>query len=206
MTAAPAEEISFPSRRGPVRALYHRPSENGGVVVMVGGFDGDFDGPADALYQTLAEDLSEHGIGALRLDFRDRRSPGIVEDGATDVMAGIEELGRHGVGRFGLVGHSFGAAVMITVATRLPEVETVVSLSAQTAGAQGVALVAPRPLLLIHGLDDIRLSPDCSRYLYGIAGEPKELVLLEGARHSLRQRREDVRSLSRDWLVKTLAR
>lgn len=199
-----SEEIAVPSPRGPVRAVFHAPTGDA-VVLMVGGFDGGFDGPADALYATLAADLETHGIGALRVDFRDRRSPGIVEDGARDVFAAIDEMKRRGVRRFGLVGHSFGAAVMITVAEQVPQVETVVSLSAQTVGALGAGNLAPRPLLLIHGLDDIRLPPDCSRHIHEIAREPKKLVLLEGARHSLRQRREDVRRLTLDWLLDTLA-
>ena len=199
------EELLLPGPRGPVAALYHPPSAGGAVVICVGGFDGGFDGPADGLFPALAEDLAPHGIGVLRLDFRDRRSPGIVPDGASDVMAGVEDLRRRGVERIGLVGHSFGGAVMIYVGARRPEVRTVVTLSAQTAGALDAPKLAPRPLLLIHGLDDIRLSPDCSRYLYSIAGEPKRLVLLEGARHSLRQASAEVRRRVREWLVENLA-
>lgn len=175
------------------------------MVICVGGFDGGFDGPADGLFPGLAEDLASRGIGVLRVDFRDRRAPGIVADGARDVTAAIEEMKRRGVRRFGLVGHSFGAAVMVTVAARTPEVVTVVALSTQTAGASDAPRLAPRPLLLIHGLDDIRLSPDCSRYVYSIAGEPKRLVLLEGARHSLRQRSAEVRALVAEWLLQYLA-
>jgi hypothetical protein len=40
--------------------------------------------------------------------------------------------------------------------------------------------------------------------LHRLAGEPKRLVLLEGATHSLRQRREEVRRLLVDWFVETL--
>ncbi len=65
-------------------------------------------------------------------------------------------------------------------------------------------MLSPKPLLLIHGLDDIRLSPDCSRQLHRMAGEPKTLVLLEGATHSLRQRREEVRRMLLDWMTKHL--
>jgi hypothetical protein len=38
-----------------------------------------------------------------------------------------------------------------------------------------------------------------------MAGEPKELVILPGARHSLRQRRGELRRLLRRWLVEKLA-
>lgn len=203
---AEGEILGIPSPRGPVGAIYHRPASAAGpVVVCVGGFDGGFDGPADGLFPGLAEDLEADGIGVLRVDFRDRRAPGIVEDGMSDVDAAMGELRRRGVSRFGLVGHSFGGAVMIASAAAAPDVVTVVTLSSQTAGAMDAPKLAPRPLLLIHGLDDIRLSPDCSRYLYQIAGEPKRLVLLEGARHSLRQASKEVRRLTSEWLRQHLA-
>jgi pimeloyl-ACP methyl ester carboxylesterase len=200
----PAEELSIPSDRGLVRALYDPPRRGRPVVIMVGGFDGGFEGPADGLFPRLAEGLGEHGIGALRVDFIDRVAPGIVENGARDVRAAIAELKRRGVSEVALVGHSFGAAVMITVAAEAAEVRAVAALSTQTAGVQGAPRIAPRPLLLVHGIEDLRLPPDCSRYVYAIAREPKELVLLEGARHSLRQRKHDVYRLLLDWLLRHL--
>jgi pimeloyl-ACP methyl ester carboxylesterase len=174
-------------------------------VVCVGGFDGGFDGPANGLFPALAEELGPHGIGVMRVDFLEKRSPGNVTNGAGDVRAAIEALRQRGVERFGLVGHSFGGAVVIMVGASVPEVAAVVTLSTQTAGTRDAPRIAPRPLLLIHGLDDIRLSPDCSRRVHALAGEPKRLVLLEGARHSLNQRADDVRQLVRDWLVEHLA-
>lgn len=46
-----------------------------------------------------------------------------------------------------------------------------------------VARIAPRPLLLIHGLGDTIISPQDSQRLYDAAGEPKELWLVEGMEH-----------------------
>ena len=111
---------------------------------------------------------------------------------------------EQGVERVGVLGHSFGGAVVIEAAAREPAIRSVVTLATQTAGAQRVGEIAPVPLLLVHGLDDVRLSADCSRMLHRMAGEPKQLELLEGATHSLRQRREDVRVLVRGWFVGTL--
>ena len=122
-----------------------------------------------------------------------------------DVLHGIAFLTAQGITDVGLVGHSFGAAVVITAGVASPHVKTVVSLSAQTAGAQGVRNLAPKSILLVHGTEDIRLSPQLSQWLYQQAREPKKLVLLEGARHSLRQSREELRTLVREWLVKELA-
>jgi hypothetical protein len=94
--------------------------------------------------------------------------------------------------------------VVITAAAISSEVKTVITLSAQSAGTQLVGRISPRPLLLIHGLEDRRLSPHCSQYIYELAREPKELVLLPDARHSLRQRREEVYKLIKEWLLDKL--
>ena len=197
--------IEFPSARGTVRAKYHPPTTDRPVVICVGGFDGGFDGPANGLFPLLATDLGLYGMGVLRVDFCDRFSPGVVEYGVADVEAAKAELLGRGVKRFALVGHSFGGAVMITVAASDLSIEGVVALSTQSAGAASAPAIAPRPLLLIHGLDDQRLPADCSRYVFNLAGEPKQLVLLEGARHSLRQRADDVRRIVSEWLVKKLS-
>ncbi|GMU40842.1 MAG: hypothetical protein AMXMBFR23_17080 [Chloroflexota bacterium] len=199
------EPITIPTARGDVLALWDAPAgPPRAAAVLVGGGDGGFDGPAEALYPTLAEDLVPLGLGVLRLDFRIHRFPNDVDEGVHDVLAGLDWLQGQGVEAAGLVGHSFGGAVVIEAAAQAPSVGAVVTLATQTAGAQRVALVAPRPLLLIHGLEDVRLSPRCSELLYGMAGEPKSLVLIPGATHSLRQAREDVRTRVLDFLAASL--
>jgi dienelactone hydrolase len=213
MTETPdPTELSLPSERGPIRCAYHPvPDAAAGddanartAVIMVGGGDGGLDGPAEALYPDLSADLAGAGIAALRVDFRIHQFPGDVEQAVHDVLAGLSFLAGEGVARAGLLGHSFGGAVVIEAAVRAPAAASVATLATQTAGAQRVGELSPRPLLLVHGLRDIRLTPDCSRMLHEMAGEPKRLELLEEATHSLRQRREDVRRIVLDWFVDTL--
>ena len=199
-----AETIEIPSARGPVTCAYHPPAAAGGaVVLMVGGGDGGLDGPAERIYPTLAGDFAEVGIGALRLDFRIHQFPGDVEQAVHDVEVGLRYLAGEGVQRAGLLGHSFGGAVVIEAGARDGgdglAVPSVATLATQTAGAQRVPELAPRPVLFVHGLADRRLSPDCSRMLHDVAGEPKRLVLYEDATHSLRQRRDELRRLLVDW-------
>lgn len=50
-----------------------------------------------------------------------------------------------------------------------------------------IAGIAPRPLLLIHGSDDDVVPLNHALQLYETAGEPKKLVILEGAGHKLRR-------------------
>jgi uncharacterized protein len=199
-----AQLVILSSDRGPIRcALTEVPGATAGVV-MVGGGDGGLDGPAEALYPTLAEDLAALGIATLRVDFRIHQFPGDIEEGVHDLLVGVDALLARGIEGIGVLGHSFGGAVVIEAAARQPRIASVVTLATQTAGAERVASVAPRPLLLVHGLADDRLKPALSRQLYRLAGNPKRLELLEGATHSLRQRREDVRTLVRDWFAETL--
>jgi dienelactone hydrolase len=196
--------IRLSTERGEISCLYHEGRRNGGGVVFVGGTDGGFDGPANGIYAALANDLLADGISSLRLDFRLHVAPGDVEEGTHDILAGVAFLKRKGGGRIGLVGHSYGGAVVINAAALSRDVDAVVTLSTQTAGTALAPRIAPRPILLVHGELDTRLPPACSRYIYERAGEPKELVILQGAKHSLRQRRQELRQLLREWLVARL--
>lgn len=199
--AGGGKAVSLTTERGGVSCVFHEGERGGGAAIFVGGTDGGFDGPANGIYATLAKDLRAHGVSSLRLDFRLHRAPGNVDEGTHDVLAGVAFLKGEGVGRIGLVGHSYGGAVVIDAAALSDDVDAVVTLSTQTAGTTLVGRIAPRPILLVHGELDRRLSPNCSRYVYERAGEPKELVILRGAKHSLRQRRDELRRLLREWLV-----
>ena len=199
-----SETIRIDSGRGTIEARWDDVPETAAALLLVGGADGGFDGPAEALYPTLVEDAAERGWAALRLDFRIHRFPNDVDEGVHDMMAGIGWLGERGVERIGLVGHSFGGAVVIRAGAMAPAVRSVVTLATQTAGALVVEELTPTPLLLIHGADDIRLSPRCSEQIYGLAGKPKELVIIPGATHSLRQAREEVRRRVLEWFERTL--
>jgi dienelactone hydrolase len=194
-----SERLELTSARGPIPVLLDAVEGATAAVAMVGGADGGFDGPAEALYPTLVEDLAARGMTSLRLDFRIHRFPNDVAEGVYDLLHGIAALESRGARRIGLVGHSFGGAVVIEAGIRAPNVAAVATLATQTAGAQRTPELAPTPLLLVHGRDDTRLSPECSQLLYDMAGEPKRLEFLDGATHSLRQRREDVRQLLLAW-------
>ena len=48
-----------------------------------------------------------------------------------------------------------------------------------------ISKISPRPLLIIHGTDDIGIPLAGVKRLYELAGEPKDLVVVEGADHNL---------------------
>ena len=188
--------------RGDIRAALHEAERPVGGVVWVYGAWGGLDGPAGGIYPLLGEDLVPANITSLRVDYR---VPGNLDEAELDTLAGVLFLEGRGCRRIALVGHSFGGAVVIGAAPRSPAVTAVVALSSQTAGAQGASLVSPRPLLLVHGEADTHLPPACSQAIYQWAGEPKELVLLPGATHSLWQRKAELRDLLEEWLVRHLS-
>lgn len=200
------EEISKTSKYRDVRLRtgpgpvvvrhYGLPGATSGVI-MVGGVGGDFETPAHELYPRLAGVLQQEGIATLRVQFRD---PIDLDDSTHDVLAGIEFAREHGIERVGLVGHSFGGAVVIQSALRSRAVVTVVTLSTQGFGTEGVEDLAPRSILFIHGYEDEVLPPTCSIDAHSRAAEPKRLKLIPGARHRLDEAADEVLSTVHDWL------
>jgi fermentation-respiration switch protein FrsA (DUF1100 family) len=52
-----------------------------------------------------------------------------------------------------------------------------------------ISKIAPRPLLIVHGTDDVGIPLGGVKRLYELAGEPKDLVVVEGADHNLTKQR-----------------
>ncbi len=67
-----------------------------------------------------------------------------------------------------------------------------------------VAGIAPRPLLLVHGNKDEVVDVSHAYRLYDKAGEPKQLVIIDGAEHRLRQN-ERAMAVVISWLVNNLS-
>ncbi len=171
------------------------------AVLWVGGAAGGFGGPAGGINRDLSQELRAEGISSLRLHYR---MPNTFPECVLDTLAGVTLLEGLGVERVALVGHSFGGAVVIAAAPVSDTVAAVCALSSQTYGATNVALVSPRPLLLGHGKADTRLGPHCSEFIYEWAREPKKLVLFEGAGHGLRECRDELHDLLKEWFLRVL--
>ena len=62
-----------------------------------------------------------------------------------------------------------------------------------------VAGIAPRPLLLVHGSKDEMVEVSHAHRLYDSAGEPKQLIIVDGADHKLRQN-DKAMAIVIDWL------
>ncbi len=62
-----------------------------------------------------------------------------------------------------------------------------------------VARISPRPLLLVHGNRDETVEVSHAYKLYDEAGEPKQLIIIDGAEHELRQNDRAMAAVL-DWL------
>lgn len=191
---------------------------NASAVIFVGGVGGGWDSPSRQLYPRLSYMLVNNnkdgnGISSLRVKFRYSTD---LDKSATDVIAGIEFLVHHeNISSIGLVGHSFGGAVVISSAAKVIEdpsyndaIKTVVTLATQSYGTEGVSKlkVGECSILLIHGNNDDVLSSYCSSYVYKKAKEPKHLVLFDNASHGLDEVSEQVFQIVYQWLLENLNR
>jgi fermentation-respiration switch protein FrsA (DUF1100 family) len=66
-----------------------------------------------------------------------------------------------------------------------------------------VADIAPRPLLLVHGNKDEVVTVSHAYKLYAQAGEPKQIIIVDGAEHRLRQN-DRAMAIVIDWLKSQL--
>ena len=189
-------DILLETTRGAIPGILHPCEGEDGVVIFIGGGQ-ELKGPADGIYERLATEFMAEGITSLRLG---ERRPGVFIESVGDVLAGLSFLKGIGAKRVALVGHSFNGAVAIKAAEFSEIVVAVGALSAQTYGAQDVAQITPRDLLIVHGKEDDVLSPDDAQRIYDWAEEPKELVLYKGANHGLREAKDPLYKKLKGWL------
>lgn len=179
--------------------FYHGGSYRG--VIYMHGVGGGTHGPSN-IYHPLAEELLKSDISSLLIDCRYDSD---LDECISDVLAGIDYMDRHyKIDAIGLIGWSFGGAVVISAAAWDERVKTVITVASQSYGTNDVMRIAPRPILIIHGTGDKTLSFECSVDIAKRAGEPKKLALFEGADHGISQERDELFRMVRDWFQKYL--
>ncbi len=193
-------DLVIGTNRGDIPAVLHPREGQDGAAIFIGG-GRELKGPADGIYEDLARELTERGITSLRLG---QRRPEVFIEAVADVLAGISFMRGLGAARLALVGHSSNGAVAIKSATFSPLVVAVASLSGQTFGAQDVAEIAPRRLLVVHGRDDDVLPHTDAERIYEWAQEPKELILYPGASHRLAEVKTELRDKLGSWIIETV--
>ena len=193
--------VMVATSRGEIRAILHPCATQPSAAILVGGAMGGFEGPADDLYERLGERLRAH-VSTLRLHYR---HPGEFEECVLDVLAGVSLLrGLGATGGIALVGHSFGAAVVIKAGELSEAVSGVAALSPQLYGTRTVERLG-KPLLLVHGMRDGILDHAASEDIHARAREPKRLVLYAESDHTLRQNAGEVEELLASWIPGVVA-
>ncbi len=191
------QKIVIHTVSGKIESILHTAGGGKGII-WVCGARGGLDGPSFGIYRILSQKLVARGFSSLCLNYR---LPGNLDECILDVLTGIDYLKGIGIDNIALVGHSFGGAVVIRAGIKSPLVRAVVGLSSQTYGAQSVAELSPKPLLLIHGERDRNLPAQCSQQIYRWAKEPKELIIYTGCGHFLRECHDELQNKLIEWLV-----
>ena len=186
------ERLRLMTDGGEILCRLHDVGAGDAAVLWVFGAGGGLGGPAGGLYSRLGQRLRRRDMLSMELAWRE---PARMAPCVADVMAGLDWLAAQGRRRIALVGHSFGGAVVIAAGAAREEVVAVAALSSQTAGTELAKSLAPRPLLLVHGLADEILPAACSRDIHRRAAEPKEIILYPDCRHGLDECRD---TLDRD--------
>jgi alpha/beta superfamily hydrolase len=197
---AGARKLTLRTTRGPIPLVMHAAESASRAVVCICGAIGGFDGPA-LLYPRLGLELPRKGVTVARVNYR---APNDFDECLLDTLAALTFLKGTGHQRAAIIGHSFGGAVAINAGTLTPVATAVVAISSQLAGAHVVGDLAPKPLLLIHGTNDDILPARSSDMIYERAGEPKRLMLFEGADHRLSGKGEELFALVDEWLATRL--
>lgn len=195
--------VTLNTSRGPILCeLYVCPGSKGAIIWSATGRPGPSNPRRPSVYAHLAQELTEEGISSLRVFFRTPGpEPGPFEECVLDILGGVSFLKGIGAGGIAVVGHSFSAAVAIKAATLTQDIKGVVALASQLYGTSDVAAISPRPLLLVHGLEDTTIEYIASQILYDKAKDPKEVIFIEGAGHGLREKPDEVSEILRRWLI-----
>ncbi|WP_424357213.1 alpha/beta hydrolase [Methanocella sp. MCL-LM] len=197
---ASAIKFDLKNRDGYVRCEFFKGNTDKGVIYMHG-VGGGTHGPSN-IYHPMADDLQKSGISSLLIDCR---YDSVLEECISDILACIEYLdNQEHINRIGLIGWSFGGAVVISAAAADERVKTVVTVASQSYGTNDVSDIAPRPVLLIHGTSDKTLTYQCSVDIAKRAKEPKKLILFEGADHGISQNSKEMYDLVRSWFLENL--
>lgn len=196
------ELVGIDTSRGRIDCHYYRAENTDKGVIMVGGIGGGFDTPAEGLYPRLCADLKGAGVSSLRVSFR---YPTDLTEAVIDVLVGLGFLKAENVRVFGLIGHSFGGAVVVQAAFNDSSVKTVVTLATQSYGIGPVShLPENTSVFLIHGEADETLPPSSSIYAYNLAHEPKKIKIYEKAGHGLKEASDEVYAEVRSWIMDNL--
>jgi pimeloyl-ACP methyl ester carboxylesterase len=194
------EEKTLNTSDGEISYRYYPAAGDRVAVVLAGGAGGGYDSPAEGLYPFLAKQLQKRGIPVFRIEFKD--APNFKRD-IFDLTELLKHLQQESY-KFAIpVGHSKGGGVVVQVAVQYSGfVKGIITLSTQKAGAQDISMLPKEiKILMIHGLNDEKISPKATLDTYQKAKNPKQILLYEGADHNLVAAKNDLKQQLLEWLL-----
>ncbi|MHB9036037.1 MAG: alpha/beta hydrolase family protein [Armatimonadota bacterium] len=193
--------LDFHTTRGDFQALFHaRPALHKGVI-MLGGYEGGFDGPG-SVYSDLSEMLLDVGVASLRMDYR---IPGDCVQCGVDTLLALQYLDDDAFHDVVLLGWSFGGAVAIAAGSLATTIRGVAAISTVEISDCCARRLRSKPLLLIHGESDLTAPVAWPRRVHSRAEGPHDLILYSGVGHDMQEVSDRlVRDLA-DWILRTLS-
>jgi alpha/beta superfamily hydrolase len=172
-------------------------------IVFVTGIDGGFLEPVDGIYTRMAEAFGKLGVPSVFVQYRE---PGNVRMSVDDARAGVNYLKSHGVQRMGLVGWSFGGAVITNTPPEAPEIRTVVGISPQSEYTETVERFTSQSMLLFASEEDENVPFEASRQILEVtpASVRTRFVPFDHGDHELNGMQDEVDPIVRQWLVDEL--
>ncbi|HXG36588.1 MAG TPA: alpha/beta fold hydrolase [Dehalococcoidia bacterium] len=208
------KSINFASGDNVLEGIAHLPeeSETEGVVVLCHPhprYGGNMD---NHVTLTLAATLAQHGLAALRFNFRGVGKSGGEHTGGSgepqDVLAAVEAargLAETPEPKLALAGYSFGAVMAALAAPDLPGLRAlalvspaVASLPAERLGESGP------PTLIVAGEQDPIAPQNSLQKLAAGMGERCKLIIMPATDHFWGQGFEMAAARITAWLLKTL--
>jgi dipeptidyl aminopeptidase/acylaminoacyl peptidase len=159
---------------------------SGGDAITMGALE-QYDLVSVVDYLVARPDVDREHIGAMGVSLggattilaaaRDPHIKAVVDDcGFTDIASATDTAFQHFIG--------LPAFPFSPITVKISEWRIGQSVAASRP-IDVVGKISPRPLLIIHGLEDKEVPPAHSERLYAAAGNPKDLWLVTGAGHGM---------------------
>jgi alpha/beta superfamily hydrolase len=194
-----------PGPVGRLEALLERPAEPAGVAVVCHPHPEGGGTMLNKVVHTLARAFARAGYTTLRFNFRGTGASAGSYDGGVgevdDALAALEFMRQdRPQGPSWIAGFSFGAAIAIRAAVRVP-VDGLISVApAVRRFAAGLAAQPQCPWLIVQGgADELVDVDDTIAWVNGLDPGP-ELLVLEGVDHFFHGRLNDLRAAAAAFL------
>jgi len=192
--------LCFNTTRGSFEAFYHSAPMLSKGVVLIGGVEGNPDGP-DSLYPELARDLLACGVVSIRLVYGE---PHDCRQCGLDTLVALQYLDDEGIKEIAMVGWSSGGAVALSVGSLAKNVGAIAAMGTQAISNGCIRRLRSKSVLLLHGGSDTVCPVRIARAIHdGLLG-PRRMIVYADAGHFLEEVRPRLLDDLRDWLMGVL--